>query len=245
MKISVFTGKYNQTKRERWAALKSAATMASKRGSKLLILPGWSMLRKREGGIDKIKELSKKNDISILFDTRGMNEAELGKAYIIYSNKNLIGPFNQLFHLSDEVEKSPLLVKNLIRLLKSGKRSFNISGTTFSVLLCGENNFLKNIQNCSNKAIVRHEYKFDTSCYDVLINQSHTTMGNWPKLIKRFELLSRNNKYLIFLVNNDTSSDKWKSAINIFYNGKRIMTGDFEKGVGKQKNIGVRSQHST
>ena len=126
-----------------------------------------------------------------------------------------------------------MLVEGLIHLLENGSRSFKISGKTFSVLLCGENNLIKNIQTQSNKAIVRHNYKFDTESYDVLINQSHTTMGNWPKLIKRFKFLSKNKKTLIFLVNNDTNNDNWTSAINVFYDGKRTMTGDFEKNTGE------------
>ncbi len=233
MKISIFSGLLDQTKKQRWKSIEKAIKKASARKSKLLILPGWSLFRKVGDGVDKIQNLSDLHKINIFFDEKGYKEKGLGRAYFIRPNKVKKGPYMQTFWSSKEADKSPELVENLVRMIDSCERNVSINSINFSSLLCGENNFLKNLQSENNKVIIRHDAKFKNNSYDVLINQSHTTMGNWPKLKKRFEYLSKYNKYLIYLTNNASEGESWKSSINIYYNGERVLTGSFENDIGE------------
>lgn len=106
----------------------------------------------------------------------------------------------QNFVNSSCVKQKPGLCLKLLEDINEGKRTFNIKGKRFGILICGENNLLRNRQFKGNAVNWRCGKPSKTWC-DILINPSHTSMGNWGKLNKRFEFLSGIYNHFIYLTN--------------------------------------------
>jgi len=102
-----------------------------------------------------------------------------------------------------------------------------VEGKAFRILLCGENNYLRNIRKEANKVADRYKTAPWDLGYDIAINPAHTSMRRWPELKKRFEYLSSNGKALVFTTNN--KNIKWGSALRIYQNGNLLIDGGFEK----------------
>lgn len=223
MKVSVFSGRLDQGKDNRKKAIIEAARKASGDGSSLLILPGWSILE-INSKLEELDEISKKYKIRILGEVAKTKRKEKVAFFLFRPDKNPLGPYIQIFSTSNEADDSVNLIKILLSNLRTGNRCFTINNKKFCLLICGENNVIKNIQADHNRPKVRHNFSFPQN-YDIIINPSHTTMGNWGKLHQRFSFLSGGNKYLIYTTNN-TVSISWKTAICIYFNGKHILSGE-------------------
>jgi hypothetical protein len=61
-------------------------------------------------------------------------------------------------------------------------------------------------------------------------------MGNWNKLKKRFEYLSRDRRIAIFLTNNSLSS--WRGSARVYFDGG--LAADGEDVVVRDGPVGVR-----
>ena len=53
-------------------------------------------------------------------------------------------------------------------------------------------------------------------------------MGNWGKLERRFEYLSRDKRFMFYTTNNTKSW--WTTSLRVYYDGQRLADG---KGVWK------------
>jgi hypothetical protein len=130
----------------------------------------------------------------------------------------------QIFSESSEIVSNPNLGKKLINEINQGERTFNLECHKIGILICGENNILRNYQSKANLVSWRNGEP-NNGWADIIINPSHNTMGNWGKLNKRFEFISKKYGWLIYLTNN-SSKHSWKTSIKIFKKGKEIRNGD-------------------
>jgi hypothetical protein len=234
MKISVFTGTYCDPQRQQ--AVKEAASMAHyKHHSDLLIFPGNSMGNKksRNAGIQKIAD---ENKIAIL--------AGFKKKIFLFRPKKSIRQFpeQKFAYSSPNQDKEPKKkggekkneglvtqrrVKRLIDFFSNGERIFKLGGKRIAVLLCGENNILCNVRGEKNAAHPRYGIPWPLDKYDVLVNPTHTSMGHWNLLHRRFAYFSQKNRTVIYSANN-TRSKSWKTSLCIYNNGKQRLMGDLE-----------------
>ena len=105
--------------------------------------------------------------------------------------------FEQIFF--DNTAKKEV-VEELLEMLADGSRTFINFGLPISLLVCGENNIIMNKQSSGNKEVhVRHfesMKNLDAKALNaqVVLNGSHTIMGNWGKLHYRFCKLSSNKR---------------------------------------------------
>ncbi len=212
MKVSVMTRYCDVSTDEKLC--EDAAGCASEHGSNLLVLPGYAPLL-----LEQYEELSKKYNLCVL--------AEAGRirTYLITpegSNKS----FKQLFEKSSEKGITGK-VHSLYAEIEKGDRNFGVKGKECRVLLCGENNYLRNIRKEANKVACRYKTTPWDWGYDILINPAHTSMRRWPELKKRFEYLSMNNKTVLYTTNNKNLS--WGTALRVYQNGSLLVDGSFEQ----------------
>ena len=131
--------------------------------------------------------------------------------------------FGELFSTSKEA--TPDKVRDLISKL-STNRLLNIDNKMFALMICGENNIIRNQQSLENQPSVRHVGGQWPQPYDILLNPAHTVMGNWGKLEKRFSLFSSQNRLALFCTNNTSHSSSWRSCLRFYRNGNLIQNGD-------------------
>lgn len=131
----------------------------------------------------------------------------------------------QLFGTSKQVNKDKALIDRLLgELPKKGARIAELKGVPMGLLMCGENNVLLNKQSENNAVSIRHYPNADIfEGVKCVVNGAHTTMGNWGKLERRFEYLSRDERFMFYLTNR--SNNTWKTALRIYFNGQRIADG--------------------
>ncbi|MBW7989494.1 MAG: hypothetical protein FVQ84_05685 [Planctomycetes bacterium] len=224
MRISIFTGRDCDPKRI--VAVKKAIVTASREyRANLLVLPGNSLGSGRnQDGI--LQELADKNKVSIL--------AEVDRATSLFRPSKQPRQFcAQQFAVSPSNKKhkdkrvTPCKVRKLIELLNNGDRIFKLAGKRIAVLLCGENNILHNIRAEADVAHPRYndiEWPFDV--YDVLVNSTHTSMGHWNLLHKRFAYFSRGDRTAVHCTNN--THRVWGTSLCVYQNGSRSVMGNLE-----------------
>lgn len=132
----------------------------------------------------------------------------------------------QIFGTSEEADADPTLVDGLLaRCAPGGERTVPLAGVDVGLLCCGENNVLRCAQANGNEVSVRHHP--GASLFDhvrVVHNGAHTNMGNWNKLNRRFEYLSRDRRIAVFATNNDAAS--WGAAVRIYFDGALLAEGN-------------------
>ena len=142
------------------------------------------------------------------------------------SGKRLPLKIYQEFATSKEAE--PALVNRLVDECRlEGKRAIDMDGITVGLLICGENNVLVNEQRNHNRAHVRFRPKtFDLfRGVPVIFNGAHTTMGEWGKLQRRFEFLSKGKRWAFYATNSNKKT--WgRSTLQAYYDGRRIATSN-------------------
>ncbi len=219
MKISLFTRRCKLDDAKTKAAVRSAVSIAAQHGAEMLVLPGCSMPDSSAIQVMESKHLlqrfSDENSVLIL--------AEVGRTFCFRPNEQPFGPFEQLFAQGAEVTHSK--AAELAEALAGGKRIIEVSDRTIGVLLCGENNFLRNSREEYYEPAARFpgiEWPFG---YDVLVNPAHTSMGQWNLLHKRFAYLSQAGRSLLYCTNNSHSS--WQTSLCVYQDSKKILMGDF------------------
>jgi len=190
----------------------------------LVILPGNVIneyrIRKDETWASKFAD---KNDINIIYEKIRTGKDQ-DNYFTLYSNYGNKATGIQKFAKSSQVNNPKnILYKSLINEIDQGKRSITVDNIIFGIIICGENNILKNIQSTNNIVKWRHHSPKNWNA-NVILNPSHTTMGNWNKLNNRFKYLSKKYGYSIYLTN---SSKKHfgVTSLRIYKNGKEIING--------------------
>ena len=108
---------------------------------------------------------------------------------------------HQLFTDSKTIKAYPELGEHLMLELET-RRNFSTANRNVSVIQCGENNILRNIQSEGNRAVFRFEddaimnqrFADFLNNTDIILNPMHSPMGNQGKMRKRRELFSSNNR---------------------------------------------------
>ena len=103
----------------------------------------------------------------------------------------------QVFSESGQVRSHNAQYVQLADEFFSGERTVSLGGISFFILVCGESNFLYNMQTQGNRVCLRHEAPGQTLAdfkaleYRVAFNPAHTEMGNLGKMYRRWEFLSK------------------------------------------------------
>jgi len=222
MRISVFTGRKIDADRE--AAVRQAVNIAKEHEANLLLLPGNACrVVGPNGGV--LQELANGTGVSILAEVEGTT-------FLFRPNKPRRQFYAQQFAFSKPRKGSPndhvthCKARKLIELLNNGNRVFKLVDKRIAVLLCGENNILRNVRACGNAVYPRYDdirWPFD---YDILVNPGHTSMGQWNLLHIRFAYFSRDGRTAIHCANNKHNA--WKASLCVYQEGVRRIMGDLE-----------------
>ena len=154
---------------------------------------------------------------------------------------------HQLFTDSKTIKAYPDLGEHLMLELET-RRNFSTSNRNVSVIQCGENNILRNIQSEGNRAVFRFEddailnqrFAAFLNNTDIILNPMHSPMGNQPKMRKRREFFSDNNRAYFSTANfEDEESIYNKSVQYACINGKEQEPMNVE--VGKRDSYIVRT----
>jgi hypothetical protein len=191
-------------------------------GPRIVLLPGWTTMWPE--GDDVVVDLCRKHGASVLFE-RCLGNTGTWTAFD-GSGAPLGVEVNQVLSDSGQADREPETVDALLRdCAPGGRRTVRLGGVDVGLLCCGENNVLKCAQARGNEVSVRHHPK--ASIFDhvpVVFNGAHTNMGNWNKLKKRFEYLSRDGRIAIFLTNNSRSS--WRGSARVYFDGGLLADGE-------------------
>jgi hypothetical protein len=217
VRISLFAGRLDDP--QRVLSVEAATAVAAEHGAAMLVLPGYSLGREKANGC-VLQQFADKTGVSIL--------AETTHTFWFRPNQGPVGPFVQRFRRSKDATKAK--VQEVAQGLVTGKRIIRVGRVSISVLLCGENNVLRNIQKKDNEPQPRHPDVGWPLGYDVLVNPAHTSMGQWNKLHKRFAYFSQSGRVLLYCTNN-TCSSSWKTSLCVYRDGKKVVMGDL-KGDG-------------
>lgn len=154
---------------------------------------------------------------------------------------------HQLFTDSKTIKAYPDLGEHLMLELET-RRNFSTANRNVSVIQCGENNILRNIQSEGNRAVFRFEddailnqrFAAFLNNTDIILNPMHSPMGNQGKMRKRREFFSDNNRAYFSTANfEDEESIYNKSVQYACINGKEQEPMDVE--VGKRDSYIVRT----
>ena len=154
---------------------------------------------------------------------------------------------HQLFTDSKTIKAYPELGEHLMLELET-RRNFSTANRNVSVIQCGENNILRNIQSEGNRAVFRFEddailnkrFVDFLNNTDIILNPMHSPMGNQPKMRKRREFFSSNNRAYFSTANYvDEEAIYNKSVQYACINGKEQEPMDVE--VGKRDSYIVRT----
>lgn len=154
---------------------------------------------------------------------------------------------HQLFTDSMTIKAYPELGEHLMLELET-RRNFSTANRNVSVIQCGENNILRNIQSEGNRAVFRFEddailnqrFAAFLNNTDIILNPMHSPMGNQGKMRKRREFFSDNNRAYFSTANfEDEESIYNKSVQYACINGKEQEPMDVE--VGKRDSYIVRT----
>ena len=135
----------------------------------------------------------------------------------------------QFFTTSDIIENNVFLAEAFVNELET-RRQFEVGDYKCMVLLCGENNILKNLQSDNNRIIFRVDdnqlekrFKKVINGVDMILNPIHKPQsGNQNKLHKRREYFSKNKRVYLSTNNCETLSSYAKSIQYIYYNGEEL-----------------------
>ena len=154
---------------------------------------------------------------------------------------------HQLFTDSKTIKAYPELGEHLMLELET-RRNFSAANRNVSIIQCGENNILRNIQSEGNRAVFRFEddailnkrFADFLNNTDIILNPMHSPMGNQPKMCKRREFFSSNNRAYFSTANYvDEEAIYNKSVQYACINGKEQEPMDVE--VGKRDSYIVRT----
>lgn len=154
---------------------------------------------------------------------------------------------HQLFTDSKTIKAYPELGEHLMLELET-RRNFSTANRNVSVIQCGENNILRNIQSEGNRAVFRFEddailnqrFAAFLNNTNIILNPMHSPMGNQGKMRKRRELFSSNNRAYFSTANYvDEEAIYNKSVQYACINGKEQEPMDVE--VGKRDSYIVRT----
>ena len=199
--------------------------------SDLIVFPG-DTLDTIDDAINIVNNIRNKKS-TILFEVSQLPLGDLNEIihcpFLIQKGKLINLHTFQFFTTSDIIENNDFLAEAFINELET-RRQFEVGDYKCLVLLCGENNILKNIQLDNNSAIFRIDdsqlekrFKKVINGVDVILNPIHKPQyGNQNKLHRRREYLSKNRRVYFSTNNCETLSSDVKSIQYVYYNGEKL-----------------------
>ena len=153
---------------------------------------------------------------------------------------------HQLFSDSKNISTYRELGEHLLLELET-RRGFSIANKKVSIIQCGENNIIRNIQSEENRPIFRFEddavlnqrFTDFLNNTNIILNPMHSPMGNQGKMCKRREFFSDDNRAYFSTANYDEGAINNKSVQYACVNGKELKPTDEE--VGKRGSYLVRT----
>jgi len=154
---------------------------------------------------------------------------------------------HQLFTDSKTIKAYPELGEHLMLELET-RRNFSVANRNVSIIQCGENNILRNIQSEGNRPVFRFEddsimnqrFTDFLNNTDIILNPMHSPMGNQGKMRKRREFFSDNNRAYFSTANYDDEESIYNKSVQYAcVNGKEQEPMDVE--VGKRDSYIVRT----
>ncbi len=205
--------------------------------SDLILFCGHSLMREDE--VYSLEYEITNKDVTVLFEVREIKESDyvnfINGLFIVEQGKTRNLFTNQLFATHDEIDDNEMLCERFIQELEY-RRHFEIKEKSILILQCGELNILKNLQGKDNQPIFRLYQREDLRMRfekilektDFVLNPIHTPMGNQPKMHKRRELLSSENRYYFSVSQNGEWRMDAKGLQYAYHNGKKIYENNIE-----------------
>ena len=202
------------------------------RGTDLVLFSGWTLRNKEELG-EVVRRTAGTTQTVILEVGFGLRAKDASEGYYVISpGKDGPAALKQEFATSDDVNNDRDRINSYLdKVVK--ERCFNISGRKMRLIICGENNVLRNIQSQGNAVTCRIDdegsrRRLDAILRDtdVFLNPSHTPMGNLGKMQKRWEFLSMDGRAALFVTNENPGRGR-----NL---AKRSLSYAFQDGARKQ-----------
>lgn len=205
MKIELiaFPSDYDVTTR-----LPLTAAIINNSKADVVVFPGWTLSDTSD--VAELEKLLTNHSVTALLEAENYQEAahpdeiapELPNYIFLWQDGEMHDMHTrQQFADSVDINRSRDCAEKLMDELEN-RRAFTVGDKAFRVLICGENNILKNVQGEGNRAEFR--FKDDHALADrfrrllaetdVVLNPSHTPMGNQGKLARRRELLSADGR---------------------------------------------------
>jgi hypothetical protein len=154
---------------------------------------------------------------------------------------------HQLFTDSATISAYPELGRRLMLELET-RRTFTVANRKVSIIQCGENNILRNIQSEGNRPVFRFEdddvlnqrFAEFLNNTNIILNPIHSPMGNQNKMCKRRELFSNNKRAYFSTANFDGERSIYNKSVQYAcVNGKEQEPVDVE--VDKRNSYIVRT----
>lgn len=213
MRISPFTGRMDDA--QRVMSVQVAGETAEGHGASLLVLPGRSH-KCANPSASNLQKIANEAGVSII--------AEATDTFRFRPREELLGPFTQRFIAGNKATHNQ--VEQVTRGVAEGQRIVEIEQKSVAVLLCGENNILRNVRERNNEPQPRYPDLGWPLNYDVLANPTHSSMGQWNLLHKRFSFFSQSGRTALFCTNNKHSS--WRTSLCVYHDGKLVVMGDLD-----------------
>lgn len=252
-----------------------AVEQSAAKGATHVVLPGWTFTyTDKEVGehayaseIDLLASLSKHHRTCILAEftwSRGSKSVDFrrppeGLGYVAFENgertehairngERTEHAIRQVFTQGSAVAKRNDAYASVADDVFSGRRTLELGGVKFLLLVCGENNLLANVQSDlreKNRVILRHSVPEKSQTlqalreqdHDVVLNPAHTEMGNLGKHCRRWSWWSvpgtgMQDRYCFF--NANVLRDKpGGAAIYGYHNGKKVLQSPWAEAGSK------------
>ena len=229
--------------------LRHTAEIINSSKADLILFAGHTLASHRD--VDELNTLLDNNRttavIEVKKDTKSKSLPVYHSLFLLQNGVTKDIYTHQLFTDSKTIKAYPELGEHLMLELET-RRNFSTANRNVSVIQCGENNILRNIQSEGNRAVFRFEddailnkrFADFLNNTDIILNPMHSPMGNQPKMCKRREFFSSNNRAYFSTANfEDEESIYNKSVQYACVNGKEQEPMNVE--VGKRNSYIVRT----
>lgn len=190
--------------------------------ARVVLLPGWT--RGWPVADQVVADACRKHGAAVLFERAEPGGTGTWAAYDAGGHSRGVA-IRQMFTDSGQADREPEQVRALLdACAPGGERIVRLSGLDVGLLCCGENNVLRCEQAFNNRVSVRHHP--GASLFEhvsVTFNGAHSNMGNWNKLNRRFEYLSRGGRLALYATNNSAAS--WRGSVRAYHDGHLVADG--------------------
>ena len=229
--------------------LRHTAEIINSSKADLILFAGHTLASHRD--VDELNTLLDNNRttavIEVKKDTKSKSLPVYHSLFLLQNGVTKDIYTHQLFTDSKTIKAYPELGEHLMLELET-RRNFSAANRNVSIIQCGENNILRNIQSEGNRAVFRFEddaimnqrFTDFLNNTDIILNPMHSPMGNQGKMRKRREFFSDNNRAYFSTANYVNEEAIYNKSVQYAcINGKEQEPMDVE--VGKRDSYIVRT----